>query len=392
MGKFIEKVNQGKKLINAVELPDKAFLRALKVREICKVSLMDRAQRQKLTPGSPDVRLLTLSGESGLITRQQLASNFVTVSGKPIKIAFLRSKQTYTVVKKQNNVAAFRIFYIPKNCIANLNGKAIQGGNYLICNEENGMPVRSTLRAVPGVAFKKMFKVQEMYNIQNIRQVGKFSRPDNRTANAIGNLPDNATLNRKPRRMQNGAPIVSEGIQAVNNNVVRQPQQVNRGVQGSQHVQQMQRPLRNQVQGAGQNMQHQQPRPQQPRPQQRPQQQMPQQQRPQQPRPQQQRPVQNQNMQRQQPQVHGGNAPVTQVKYKFKAIKRIVDMRSRKLVGFVFLDLNTGKEMKISMDKARECCSRRLVANIMLVQKPGTNIQFLRGNGITLESLPEVIA
>ena len=45
----------------------------------------------------------------------------------------------------------------------------------------------------------------------------------------------------------------------------------------------------------------------------------------------------------------------------------------------------------MELSKVRVMVDKRLIENLSLVQKEGTTVKFLRGNGIRIESLPEVI-
>ena len=102
-------------------------------------------------------------------------------------------------------------------------------------------------------------------------------------------------------------------------------------------------------------------------------------------------------MQQQADQKHRQNAVQAQAVdgtpavYRFRATKRIVNMNNKQLLGFVILEIASGKEKPMELSKVRVMADKHLIENLSLVQKEGTTVKFLRGNGIRIESLPEVI-
>lgn len=79
------------------------------------------------------------------------------------------------------------------------------------------------------------------------------------------------------------------------------------------------------------------------------------------------------------------------IRYPYKATHRIINGNNHNVVGFVIQEISTGKSKQITLDNVKILCRQRKVENIMLVEKDGTGLEFLRGNGIRLESLPEVL-
>lgn len=81
----------------------------------------------------------------------------------------------------------------------------------------------------------------------------------------------------------------------------------------------------------------------------------------------------------------------TQNKYKFVATHRIISMTNGKLIGFVILEKSTGESKQLNTSQVSQLCNKKLVENLMLVTKENSGVRFLKGNGIRIESLPEVI-
>lgn len=77
----------------------------------------------------------------------------------------------------------------------------------------------------------------------------------------------------------------------------------------------------------------------------------------------------------------------TTVEYKYEAIARVVTL-SGETVGFI-LSANNGQTKKVTKSQLMAVANKKLVRNIVLVSKD--NKYFLRGNGITIESLPVVL-
>lgn len=82
---------------------------------------------------------------------------------------------------------------------------------------------------------------------------------------------------------------------------------------------------------------------------------------------------------------------VNEHRYPYKATHRIVNMSNHNIVGFVIKEVSTGTSKQLSLESVKRLCKQRKIENIMLVVKEGTNLEFLRGNGIKLENLPEII-
>ena len=155
---YMKQGNNGQVNILIDKLPSKGFIDAIKVRELCKARILHGNERVGIKSGSPDVKLVSVTGETHMITRAQLAKNYRLPNNKKIVIAFLKNNTNYVVTRYcQDN---YKILKLPDNCIGNFKGHQVESGSYLVCKQdEQGNMDMNTLNVVSPYIFKKMFKV-----------------------------------------------------------------------------------------------------------------------------------------------------------------------------------------------------------------------------------------
>ena len=396
--KYLKQVNNGNTLINLKQLPDSVFVNAVKVVDICSAKLMTRAERRALEPGSPDVLIRSLSsGKTAVISRQALVNTFMTAKGAPIKVAFLRSKKEYPVMRGCSE--QFKILHLPMNCIGFLDGTKVAPGSYVVCPlDQNGLADKSQMSVIADSVFKKMFKVPMQSiikkhlngNKNNALSYDKIAR----TQNELNRTRHRGNLRRDTRAINN--PFMSPAMAAMNNNTSAG---VGMGMGGSGAA------FGNGAMGMGSNAQgtgmdtpFKSTQPAQPRQNIQPAQSGRVNQPARQPVKSSLAQAQNKQralMQQQADQKHRQSTAQavdgTPAVYRFRATKRIVNMNNKQLLGFVILEIASGKEKPMELSKVRVMADKRLIENLSLVQKEGTTVKFLRGNGIRIESLPEVI-
>jgi hypothetical protein len=80
-------------------------------------------------------------------------------------------------------------------------------------------------------------------------------------------------------------------------------------------------------------------------------------------------------------------------KYKYEVTHRIVDLSGNN-IGFVVMDIATKQRKPLDYNKVLMLCESKLVSNLMAVTKENStnNTKFLKGNGITIDNLPKILA
>lgn len=75
-------------------------------------------------------------------------------------------------------------------------------------------------------------------------------------------------------------------------------------------------------------------------------------------------------------------------RFLYKVLGKVIN-ENGKVIGFLVVD-NKGVKRTLSENKVKELCAKQLVSNLILV-RPERGIPFLRGNGISIESLPSYL-
>lgn len=178
-----------------------AFIDVIKVKDIAQVRILGRNEAKNLPSGSPDVALVSLSGETRYISRQELVNNYEYLSGKKVVIPYMKNNVKYLVVGRCN--IPFVAMLLPANMNAILKGKQIPPGTYIVApKNSDGSIDYAGLTAITRKMFRKMFKVpnqeviarnmgrnnkvsQRVISKKSRRQ--KFMEPGRDTANIMGN-------------------------------------------------------------------------------------------------------------------------------------------------------------------------------------------------------------
>lgn len=173
------------------------FIDAIQTREIAKIRILSRAKRKQLDRGANDVVIQYASGGSETISRAQLERDYLTRTGKKIKIAYLKSDTPYMVIG--NKPKQFGVMMLPANMHGILNGKQVPRGAYIVApKNQNGELDLSRATFINKNKFKKMFKIppQEIITNNISNRGNKVSRRIARNANSNKPSKQNQGLNR----------------------------------------------------------------------------------------------------------------------------------------------------------------------------------------------------
>lgn len=352
--------NDGNITMFCEQIPDKGFVDAIKIRNICMVCIRTIAQKKQYGGGGPDVDLISVSGEQSTITKKQLQSDFVHCNGKRIKVSFLKTGHKYYVYNVCKQPEPYKVLKLPDNCKGSIGTKEARPGSYIVCRaNEDGTVNRDTMYVISDTMFKKCFKIpiqavikRHMYrnanrsfglfNPQRLAEIRGFNKQ-----NSIQNIERSYAQNKNKQHtislgtgidmgIENNVsgPITMPGNDSnIQNKVVRMPNIL---------------PNRQIV------------------------------------KPQQQQPV------RQSSQIASNNTENNKDQYKYTITHRVLSSTNSALLGYVVKELSSGRSKQLGIQQVMTLCERHLVNNVMLVKRDN-GIKFLKGNNMRIESLPHIL-
>ena len=313
------------------KLPDCAFVNAIKTVDICTARILPASERAELQRGGPDVEIVSMDGEKMLVTRQQLCSQFTHCSGRVIKLKYLRTDTKYIVYRLCN--VTCRVTKLPNNCTGKIGNKSIKSGSFIIKGADNKIKVLSPR------LFKKAYKIP-LNDVIKRHMHGGISRDF-----AMNNIYKSQSESKA--RLFND--FGKQRVQPMQINVPKQPMMTmpqpqekatNAFKQQINKTQSFDR--QNNLFKSAQQTQ--------------------------------------QNQRSTQPQT---GAPLT-------VTARLVNL-NKQLVGFMVLNKATGQKKQMQLAQVKGLSREHKIDNLMLVTKEGTNIQYLRGNGVIIQNLPEIL-
>lgn len=313
------------------KLPDCAFVNAIKTVDVCTARILPASERAEVKRGGPDVEIVSMDGEKMLVTRQQLCSQFTHCSGRRIKLQYLRTDTKYVVYRLCN--VTCRVTKLPNNCTGKIGNKSIKPGSFIIKGADNKLKVLSPR------LFKKAYKIP-LNDIIKRHMHGGISRDF-----AMNNIYKSASESKA--RLFNDF-----GSQQA------QPMQINAPKQPMMTMPQPQEKTVNlfkpsQAQGFGR---------------------------------------QNKSFRtvQQTPQSQRSTQPQAQTEAPLTVTARLVNL-NKQLLGFMVLNKSTGQKKQMQLAQVKGLSREHKIDNLMLVTKEGTNVQYLRGNGVIIQNLPEIL-
>ena len=354
LSNFITK-NNDSLAINLNSMPDKGFIRANRVKNVVSFRLL--ADNEKRERGCPDVEIISVFGEKAVITRNELVKNYKFPTGKKIRISGLKKNTKYRALCADNREVYYTM--VPENAVGYLNSKPVPKGVVIVAlGDGNGGINRNNISVMSLASFKKMCitpKTPEIVRNASRRNKSltvfdrkvadyKRNKASGRKAQKLPNRnADNGVSMQEPRVMGNYKEMPNMNL---NNRQMMQ----SKGQMGPMNSQggRVARPVST-PNG-----------------------------------------LMNQQVQAQQRSVVPNQQGQQTKGYEFKAVCRLIDSSTNKLVGFIIIN-RQNKQRKIHIGEAVELCRQRKIINLMLSKKTnvdGSVTEYLRGNGISLEQLP----
>ena len=365
---FVRQLGNSAAIVYIDQLPDRIFIDANKVRGVYSAKIVTRRTDSNVQPGGPDVLIKSATGGNSYITREALMQNFTLASGKKIKMAYLKNNKPYAVYGECSD--SFKIFKLPDNCKGVMNGKDIAPGVYIVAKADaSGAVLKDTLTVVSPAMFRKMFKIpmqdiiKRHMNGKSNRTMGSsiFNRQSgNMHRNSLGAQPIRigAKVSSKPVEMPASLPNIGAMLQKTSQVSMQKMPQI--AIQKTPQIN-IQKPVNSGFNRSGFGI------------------------------PTQNKPFDRSGFGIQRPNQQESTQQMASSQYPFSVTHRIVNMNNHALIGFIVKEEKSGKTKHMSIDQVKMLCEKHAIGNLMLVTKEGTNLKYLRGNGIRIESLPEVI-
>lgn len=324
----------GQIILDLNNIPDKAFLNCSMERNICKAKILTRSEKTSMEPGSPDVMIISASGQKQIITRKEFVKNYLHSSGAKIKIPFLKSGKAYTVVSSCNKDC--KVLFIPANCIGICNGQKIPGNTYVVANSNNGTVDRGSINKISKKMFVKMYRIPMQESLKRAmtkpksRNFTLYDKYKNGSVQTRGNRVSMSTMIKPSNTFSNTQPIIDSaalGMNPKNINVNRPTIKLDKPDINKNNT------------------------------------------------------INNTNNQDSQ----------KSVQYPFKALASLTDM-SGNVIGYVIAN-NKGQRRELLMNQVIPLLEQHKIENLTIVNKEinGTIKKIIRGNGISREALPKVM-
>lgn len=319
--------------INCASVPDKGFIDAIKTKNIVKFKIMShkgKAANPSYIPGGPDVLITHVTGETQFISRKELVKTYVHASGNKIKLSVLKNDKTYLAYNICNE--NYKVMKLPNNCTATLpNGTQTKQGFYIVARaDNNGQVDRGSITAISPVVFKKMFKIPLQAVIK--RHMGGNSNT-RKTFTLFNRNRDRQFIRRQaPQEVVKPAFNSSE--------IGMNPANINIGSVNDTAPKTVWKPTLNRRNNNSNNQ--------------------------------------------------ASDNTISRTNYKYRVTAKVVDMNGS-MLGFAVQEIATGNSRNLKVNELTQLCMNKLVENVMVVRNQRGNM-YLKGNGCSLESLPQVIA
>ncbi len=192
-------------------IPDKMFIKAVKVRDIRRARVLTRAEKAKLKPGSPDISLESPLGFVEIVSRETFTQKYKYINGKSISLTGWRDRYKYMVISN-DNTPAYAMYIPPKYTLTvQSNGRAVKvnkkikpKGDYIVCGSNpDGSINRNMVFVISYTMFKKMFKI-----ITGVTPRNKVS--EKKIAGSSGNIK-----NIERKELENNVAQIVKGYTAI---------------------------------------------------------------------------------------------------------------------------------------------------------------------------------
>lgn len=221
-GRVYEEV-MNKHVLMAGALTEESFLRVTKHYDVASAIVIspDRYAEYGIQNGGLDVRLEMITGETFMVSRKFLVENFRipgkrSAVGKRIQLIFVKNNTPFLVIRNSNEL--MRAVFIPDKYSIDVGNRLVNGGQYLVCKDINGVADKNNLSLVGRAMFRCVFSIPVQEGIKRARGLNRQNTPFNRQAvTPVKNMQQHQQAQRQQAQQQ----VQQRPVQ---NRAVKQPQ------------------------------------------------------------------------------------------------------------------------------------------------------------------------
>ncbi len=155
--------------MNLEQVNDSLFCKVYQVNNLYIAKILDR-KTNGIPYGEPDVKLVSLTGETQMVTRKELMERYRTLGGKKIKMRGFKNERGYCILGTEHAEQYALKVPMDKTVEYGFNTKVAKPGSWLICGDDGCGGINKQIAVcMSSEQFKKIFKVtkinfEEEYN------------------------------------------------------------------------------------------------------------------------------------------------------------------------------------------------------------------------------------
>lgn len=140
------------------DIPETAFVQAIKVRDIVKARALSTKERNTREPGAPDIHIEPLIGTATYMSKAEAGSTYTYSNGRKVNFQGWKSDKRYVLVGGSESIVL--VMQVPKQHFVKVGNSVANGkkaGDYIVClPDAEGLPDKGTCKVVNRALFRKM--------------------------------------------------------------------------------------------------------------------------------------------------------------------------------------------------------------------------------------------
>lgn len=140
------------------DIPETAFVQAIKVRDIVKARALSTKERNTREPGAPDIQIEPLIGQATYMSKAEAGSIYTYSNGRKVNFQGWKSDKRYVLVGGSEYIVL--VMQVPQQHFVKVGNSVANGkkvGDYIVClPDAEGLPDKGTCKVVNRALFRKM--------------------------------------------------------------------------------------------------------------------------------------------------------------------------------------------------------------------------------------------
>ena len=140
------------------DIPETAFVQAIKVRDIVKARALSTKERNTREPGAPDIQIEPLIGTATYMSKAEAGAVYTYSNGRKVNFQGWKSDKRYVLVGGSESIVL--VMQVPKQHFVKVGNSVANGkkaGDYIVClPDAEGLPDKGTCKVVNRALFRKM--------------------------------------------------------------------------------------------------------------------------------------------------------------------------------------------------------------------------------------------